>query len=640
VSILELRPDDKRAHYHLAHVRRAQRRLAEAESNLLRYRELDEGSAAATHEVLRFYLATDQSAKAENFLEQAIPAAAPTDRAGLALALVSLLEKTGRAAEGEPFLRQALDADPGRLDVRERWATRLVSAGHVEQALELMADERLPVPPNAEVHRIRGDLLMGAERFGDALAEFRSALDLERDSDVYRLREVEALLRMGEIEASGERIRALLAERPDDPMLALAQIRTLALAARTQEAIESVRQLLARDPKLSEAHFLLGVLQLASDQPAEAARSLEAAALGAKGGDDRELRRLLAEAQLRSGNFTAAAENAERALSADTSHVRTRIVLARAYLESGSPERAEALVREGSAESAGLQATLARLYVKTERLERAEDAVRRAVALEPDSVQWVVDLVWVLTEQGKFDDALEAARTRMLEYPEIAEYPNLVGQVLMRREDYAGADRAFRSAVQVDPGFVPSYVNRARIASLEKRYGDAREVLESALAQQPGNPEALRELGIVEAHQGNTDRAVEAFQAALRADPTSEVTRANLAQAQARAGSDLSGFIEAARMMRQSDPDSPVYAETLGLVLHRSGLPGAAAEQFRDAIANAPHPIAIYHYRLGLALQDAGDRAGATRELERALELDASFKTAEDARRRLAELTP
>jgi tetratricopeptide (TPR) repeat protein len=228
----------------------------------------------------------------------------------------------------------------------------------------------------------------------------------------------------------------------------------------------------------------------------------------------------------------------------------------------------------------------------------------------------------------------------MLEHPEIAEYPNLVGQVLMRGEDYAGADRAFRSAVQVDPGFVPSYVNRARIASLEKRYGDAREVLESALAQQPGNPEALRELGIVEAHQGNTDRAVEAFQAALRADPTSEVTRANLAQAQARAGSDLSGFIEAARMMRQSDPDSPVYAETLGLVLHRSGLPGAAAEQFRDAIANAPHPIAIYHYRLGLALQDAGDLAGAAQELERALELDAAFEAADDARRRLAQLNP
>ena len=45
-----------------------------------------------------------------------------------------------RAAEGEPYLQQALAADPQRLDVRERLASLLAGEGRLEPALELLAD--------------------------------------------------------------------------------------------------------------------------------------------------------------------------------------------------------------------------------------------------------------------------------------------------------------------------------------------------------------------------------------------------------------------------------------------------------------------------------------------------------------------
>ena len=74
------------------------------------------------------------------------------------------------------------------------------------------------------------------------------------------------------------------------------------------------------------------------------------------------------------------------------------------------------------------------------------------------------------------------------------------------------------------------------------------------------------------------------------------------------------------------------------MVLYRKGLHRAAAEQFRAAIALAPHPIASFHYRLGLALLADRDSANARIEFERALELDPSFAESEDARRLLSEL--
>ena len=84
-------------------------------------------------------------------------------------------------------------------------------------------------------------------------------------------------------------------------------------------------------------------------------------------------------------------------------------------------------------------------------------------------------------------------------------------------------------------------------------------------------------------------------------------------------------------------PDSPRRGHELRVT--QPPVERAAAEQFRAAIALAPHAIASFHYRLGLALLAGGDGPGARIELERALELDPSFAEAEDARRLLSELS-
>ncbi len=637
-AILERWPQEKRAHYNLARALAGQGRRDEAERSLLRFRELDRGSAEATREVLRFYRATDQRAKAERFLRQAVPESAPADRPELALALADLLGRQDRLGDAEEFLRLALVAAPERLDVRERLARLQADEGRLEEALRLVGEAAGRDAADARIPRIEGDLLMAGGRFDEALARYRAGLRLDPSSGPLRLREAEALLRSGRLEEAGAKIGALLEEHPEDPLVALTQVRSLALAARTDEAIESLRGLLARDPQLVPAHFLLGVLQLAMNRPQQALGPLEIAASGRTGPSALAARSLLAEAQLRVGDLEASARSAERVLSADAQDLRARIVLAEALQGLGSAERAEAVLLEAADAAPALHGALARLFVRSGRLADAQREVERALALQPDSVQWVVDLVWVLLEQGKTEDALAIARTRAIEHPAVADYPNLVGQIALRQEDAAGAERAFRKAIAADAGFVPGYLNLARLAVRAQRDSEAVELLRQALAQRPGHAEALRELGLVEYRRGNTGAAIEAFREALRADPTSDLTRANLAQAQARAGRDLPGALEVARAVRQSQPTNPVYAETLGQVLYRSGLHAPAAEQFRAAIELAPHPIAVYHYRLGLALQASGDRSGAAREFERALAVDADFADADDARRRVEAL--
>ena len=64
----------------------------------------------------------------------------------------------------------------------------------------------------------------------------------------------------------------------------------------------------------------------------------------------------------------------------------------------------------------------------------------------------------------------------------------------------------------------------------------------------------------------------------------------------------------------------------------------AELQQLRTALELLPHPVAEYHYRLGLALVANGEPDAGRVELERALELDAGFAKADEAREKIREL--
>jgi tetratricopeptide (TPR) repeat protein len=637
-AILERWPQEKRAHYELAHVRARQGRLDDAERHLLRYRALDGGSALATRQLVRFYTATRQEAKAEEALRTALAEASGAERAPLALELDRILERGGRAAESEQPLRLALAAAPEHFEVRALLARLLARSGRIDQARALLNEAKSRAPQDPSPYRILGELLAQAGRHDDALVEFRGGLERAPDSSLLRLRESEALLRLGDLEASSQGITALLEQRPEDPTLAVAHAQRLALAERSDEAIEALRQVLARDPQRASAHYLLGVLLLQSDRAGDAVGSLEFAAVNLGAAVGREARRLLAEARLRSGEFETAAQDAAQLLAEDAGDQRARLIRAEALLASGASARAEALLREAPEGSAALHAALARVLQRGKRLDEAQAELERALELEPDSAQRVGDLARLLVERREEQRALALLRESMLDHPEVPEHPDLLGRILLRQGEPEEAQTAFDRAIEIDAGYVSAYVGLAGVAESAGRPAEARQVLRRGLAQRPGSAELLRALGALETRNAQPDAAIEAFEAALQAESGNPETQAALVRALADAGRDLDRALDLARSSRESDPRNPDFAEALGRVLQRRGLHAAAVVQFRDATALAPVPIAAYHYRLGLALLETGDREGAARELRRSLTLGTTFQGIEEARALVEEL--
>jgi tetratricopeptide (TPR) repeat protein len=84
-----------------------------------------------------------------------------------------------------------------------------------------------------------------------------------------------------------------------------------------------------------------------------------------------------------------------------------------------------------------------------------------------------------------------------------------------------------------------------------------------------------------------------------------------------------------------------VAADTLGVAYLKKRLPGPAAEQLRYAVElaeRAGDARPVFHYHLGLALRDLGQRDEARSSFERALVLAGDFPEAEEVRRELEAL--
>ena len=82
----------------------------------------------------------------------------------------------------------------------------------------------------------------------------------------------------------------------------------------------------------------------------------------------------------------------------------------------------------------------------------------------------------------------------------------------------------------------------------------------------------------------------------------------------------------------------PEGEDTLGWVQLRKGAYEDAIASFSRAVERNPNNP-VYHYHLGLAYLQSGDKQRARAELQRALEISQDFNGAEDARKQLAQTT-
>jgi tetratricopeptide (TPR) repeat protein len=237
---------------------------------------------------------------------------------------------------------------------------------------------------------------------------------------------------------------------------------------------------------------------------------------------------------------------------------------------------------------------------------------------------------------GSYLDAAEAAfRNAEAAARDDYRWPYLLGHTYRQRNDPATAATAFARALALRPDDVPAMVWLGETELNAGKPDAAASPLEKAVTREPANARANAALGKVALARRDYAGAVARFDTALRLAPTATALHYQLSLAHRRLG-DAAAAEAHLRLRGATEPAmrDPLMAEVAASLnsamafdsrsraaLARGDWQAAAAEakEGLGVVGSNATLEATLHHRLGTALAQMNDRAGARAEFERAV---------------------
>ena len=596
----------------------------------------------------RFYLQTNRPADAERVFNEAISV---NDRASLVyIEYGKFLTLSGHADAAEAQFRKAVEVDPDNRDVR--WV--LASYYLVNQKLD-RAEEAYKAWAQLDWDKPEGkarlaDYYATVGRFDDAANLYQEIVKASPDyvRGHYRLGEIS--LQRGDAQGAAAHAEELLKRNPKDSDALFLRARTFVAKGRLKEAIADLKTVLDGEPRsklglyfMSDALYRDGQLEQARARAGELERyyqdflpaKLLQIQIGLDSGDAEGSKRAADELL---NKLKDAAPNGELTpqLLAD---VKTNVYLLRgkAALRLAPAQVAAAradfeAARQSAPNSPVPHVNLADAAAAERKWDEAGQHLDQALALDRANFQALTALINLSVPTGKIGEVRGRIEQLANEQPNSAPLQFLLGQSYRsgNQQDAPDAQRAeaaMRRAVELDPDFMAAYTALAEIyfgtQQPDRAIGEYKKITE----KRPDDFVAFRNIGMIEAGRNNLDAAAEYYRRVLSIRPDEPVAANNLA---ALYGDQGKGNPEEAIRLSQDVvrryPNEPGFADTLGWVYYRRGLYRDSVEQLRRAVEGAVKrggDNSLYRWHLGAALAKNNDKAGARRELQKALELAA-----------------
>jgi tetratricopeptide (TPR) repeat protein len=224
------------------------------------------------------------------------------------------------------------------------------------------------------------------------------------------------------------------------------------------------------------------------------------------------------------------------------------------------------------------------------------------------------------------EEAIRRLEAVVAQEPEKYDIHVFLGRAYARKGDHAGAERAYRRAIELNPSLKVAYDGLALALIAQGR----TDVEESGLRQGAGftlgGELDLLIAGAAQERAGRLDEAERTFREVLRTFPDSTLALFSLAVVAARR-SDHDTAIELCRRAIAARPDMVDAYQQLSMSAMALGRHGEAIEALEAAVALSPQDKAI-HNRLGVAYARAGRPADARRAWTAALAIDPAFEGA------------
>jgi tetratricopeptide (TPR) repeat protein len=122
-------------------------------------------------------------------------------------------------------------------------------------------------------------------------------------------------------------------------------------------------------------------------------------------------------------------------------------------------------------------------------------------------------VAWSLIDQGKFDDAIALLTEAIALKPKNSYAYELIGSAYRRKKDYAQAERYYRRAIELRPQEAMSYGGYLRSLVEQKRYAEAKTLIQESKTTDPGFLYSMMASDLAEA--GEIEQAIQAYEMVL-----------------------------------------------------------------------------------------------------------------------------
>lgn len=424
--------------------------------------------------------------------------------------------EVGKGSQAVQSFESARAVDPKSPSPLIAEVPMLLANGRLDQAKE-KANKALELAPNnAFSWNIKASVLHASFDANGALAAYDKALaldpnhvdarvaraalliDLKRNSDARK--DLDFLKTIAEDEPRAAYLRSVLASQQGD-----AKATTLALTEVTRTIDILPPAWLARREQLLMAaalsHYGLGNHQKAREY-LDVIISRNPSNLGAK--------KLLASIFVDTKDYGRALVLLESLQRASPEDPQVMYLLGTVNLSQRRYVQASQLLEKAAARtgSSDMNRSLGFSQLGMGQTEQGLTSLEKAFAANPSDTQAGMALATLYMRLAKSEKALKIAEAMVKSDPANLTMMNFLGSLKAASGDNAGARAAYTQVLAKDSTFAPSVLNLARLYVGEKRFDEARNLLDGLLKKDSNDYQVLFEFGLLELRAGRSADAI------------------------------------------------------------------------------------------------------------------------------------
>lgn len=668
-EILDKDPKNIEGHILMGGVYFAQQQKDKAFAELNQAIQLDTSRVESYLSLAKFHIAAKEPEKAEELYKRAI-----SINANSAVAHVEygkFLTQQNRQPEAEAELTKAVQVGPNDRNARFILASYYLVNRQFDKAEEAYKALAAVPPQKPENQAVLADFYSAIGRTDEAVKIYQDIVSRTPDFLQGRYRLAEILLTKGDTKGATAQIDEAFKKDQHDRQALLLRARMKAQRGQPDDlksAIEDLKDVLRQEPNsrpglyfMAQVNYNLGLIDqaraFASDLeknypdylPAKLMQ-LQLTMAGGKANDYTSAISLATDLLARVDKTAPDRENSPQMLA----EVREKAFLVRGtaqlQLRNIPAARKDYELAKAIAErDPVVHNSLALVSLAENKPQDAISSFENALNVDATNFDALNGLINLYARTNQIDKAHGRIDQALSTYPNMAALHYLKGQVYGFQQNGQMLEAELNKALELDQNYLPAYSALAALYIQSKQEDRAIAQYQKIINLRPENATPYVLIGMLEDQRGNHDVAVDNYRKALEKDPNSVIAANNLAWLYASTGKgNLDEAVRLAQSAVQRNPNIAGFVDTLGWVYYKKNLHTAAIEQLRKAVslneaqarASNTAPSAAYHYHLGLALRDKGEKEEARRELQTAIKLaeKAPFAEVEDARKTLAGL--